>query len=32
MFQVTETASELITAYVRQHKWPHAVRIVIKAV
>lgn len=31
MFHVTETASELIAAYVHQHKWPHAIRIVVKA-
>lgn len=31
MFQVTEAASEMIAAYMRQHKWSHAVRIVIKA-
>ncbi len=30
MFQVTEAASDIIAAYIRQHKWPHAVRIIIK--
>ncbi len=30
MFQVTEAASDIIAAYISQHKWPHAVRIIIK--